>query len=71
MKLLILTFFLLVSLNSLASTISTAGLDSTALDALQTMTMEESVKMNECLEEAGTNVIESTSCINEVLGDIY
>lgn len=71
MKLLILAFFSLVSLNSFASSIDLSGLHPLEIEAVNQASNEEKTLLVECLLDEKTMIVDNTSCINEVFGDVH
>lgn len=71
MKLLILVTFSIISFNSFASNIDTSGLHVLEIQAIQESTTEERALLVECLLDEKTMIVDNTSCINEVFGDVH
>ena len=71
MRLLILVTFSIISFNSFASNIDTSGLHSLEIQAIQESTTEERALLVECLLDEKTMIVDNTSCINDVFGDVH
>jgi hypothetical protein len=68
-----LTLFLLVtfSINSFASNIDTVGLLDVEIQAVDDATDEELSELEQCVTDNGETIIDNTSCINEIFGDVH
>lgn len=86
MKLLILVTFSIISFNSFASnidisrynysingkTINAAGLDKAEVNALESASNAKFIELFDCvLYDNETNIINETSCINDIFGDVH
>lgn len=67
----IFTIFSLISLESYASDIDTAGLTIPEIQAIKDATIHQKLQLFECLENEKTTIVDDTSCINEVFGDVH
>lgn len=71
MKTLIFLILATLSLNSFASSIDLSGLHTLEIQAINEATSEERALLMECLLDEKTMVIDETSCVNDVFGDVH
>ncbi len=60
-----------VSFNVSASEWSVKGLASVELEAVNEATQSEIKELDECMNDAQKIVIDETSCVNSVFGDVH
>ena len=71
MKTLFSLILVTLSLNSFAANIDFSGLHSLEIEAIQTSNNEDRALLIECLIDNETMIVDETSCINEVFGDVH
>ena len=71
MKTLFSLILVTLSLNSFAANIDLSGLHDLEIEAIQQSTSEDRALLIECLLDQKTMIVDDTSCINEVFGDVH
>jgi hypothetical protein len=67
----IFTVFSIISLNSFASNLDTAGLWYPEIQAITEASEDEIKELKQCVTDSGETKIDNTSCINEIFGDVH
>lgn len=71
MKLLFLALITFLSVNSYAVSIDTAGLTDAEIQAVDESTDAQINDLHDCVIDQGETMINETSCINDILGDVH